>query len=81
MANFSFSSYSLNSIDRNMIILPCHVEKTCLIHNGKDFVKLTITKDMLYHKLGEFAFTRVMKKPPLKSSSKKRKKKVIKKSV
>lgn len=77
MANFSFSSYSWNSIDRNMIILPCHVEKAFLIHNGKDFVKLSITKDMLYHKLGEFVTTKIMKK----NSSKKRKKKVTKKSI
>jgi small subunit ribosomal protein S19 len=76
MVNFSFFFHSLNSPDRNMIILPCHVEKTYSIHNGKDFVKLLITKEMLYHKLGEFAVTRITKK----SLSKKRKKKVTKKS-
>ena len=64
-----------------MTILPCHVEKTYLIHNGKDFIKVSVTKKMLYHKLGEFVTTRVMKKPPAKSFSKKRKKKVAKKSA
>lgn len=28
------------------------------VHNGKDYVPLTITQDMVGHKLGEFAATR-----------------------
>lgn len=29
-----------------------------LIHNGKDYVPVTVTQDMVGHKLGEFAITR-----------------------
>jgi small subunit ribosomal protein S19 len=75
MVNFFLSSRFSNSTDRNMIILPWHVGKIYLIHNGRDFVKLSITKEMLYHKLGEFVTTRTMKKIPSKSFKKKRKKK------
>jgi small subunit ribosomal protein S19 len=61
-----------------MIILPSQIGDIFLIHNGKDFVKLTITKDMVYHKLGEFANTRSTTKISSKKLSKKRKKKIIK---
>lgn len=43
---------------RDMIILPEMIGKTIFVHNGHEFVKLTITKDMLGHRLGEFALTR-----------------------
>ena len=29
-----------------------------LVHNGKDYVPVTVTQDMVGHKLGEFAITR-----------------------
>ena len=29
-----------------------------LVHNGKDYVPVTVTQDMVGHKLGEFAMTR-----------------------
>jgi len=32
-----------------------------LVHNGKQYVPLAITTDMVGHKLGEFANTRVVK--------------------
>ena len=43
---------------RNMIILPEMVGKNISIHNGKEFVKIFITEEMLGHRLGEFALTR-----------------------
>ncbi len=43
---------------RDMIVLPEMVGKTIFVHNGKEFVKVVITKDMLGHRLGEFALTR-----------------------
>ena len=29
-----------------------------MVHNGKDYVPVTVTQDMVGHKLGEFAITR-----------------------
>lgn len=43
---------------RELIILPEMVGKTVLIYNGKTFVKLLITEEMLGHLLGEFSLTR-----------------------
>lgn len=55
----SFFSYnSLNKTNRNLVVLPQHVGETVLVHNGKDFIKLSILKEMISHKLGEFVKTR-----------------------
>lgn len=43
---------------RNMIILPSFVGKTIGVHNGKEFVPVTIQPEMIGHYLGEFALTR-----------------------
>ena len=29
-----------------------------MVHNGKDYIPVTVTQDMVGHKLGEFAITR-----------------------
>lgn len=43
---------------RNMVILPEMVGSTLRIHNGKEFVKIMVTEEMLGHFLGEFTLTR-----------------------
>jgi small subunit ribosomal protein S19 len=43
---------------RRSTILPHFVGSTIEIHNGKKFFNLTITEDMIGHKLGEFSLTR-----------------------
>ena len=43
---------------RNSIIFPTFVGKTVQVHNGKDYTKIIILKEMIGHKLGEFAKTR-----------------------
>lgn len=43
---------------RDMIILPEMVESVVKIHNGKEFVSVTIQPEMIGHYLGEFAQTR-----------------------
>jgi small subunit ribosomal protein S19 len=43
---------------RDMIILPKLVGLTIGIHNGRSFQDLTITHEMIGHRLGEFALTR-----------------------
>ncbi|KAI8941384.1 hypothetical protein NX059_002607 [Plenodomus lindquistii] len=43
---------------RSATILPTFVGFKFQIHNGKNYMDLTITEDMVGHKLGEFAPTR-----------------------
>lgn len=46
---------------RRSVILPQIIGKELLVHNGKTFISLKVTEDMVGHKFGEFASTR--KKP------------------
>ena len=46
---------------RRSTILPIFLNKELLIYNGKVFIPLTVTEEMIGHKYGEFAGTR--KKP------------------
>ena len=43
---------------RKSTIIPDFVGVSFLIYNGKKFIPLTISEDMVGHKLGEFAPTR-----------------------
>lgn len=43
---------------RDMIIIPEMIGKPIRVHNGKEFVMVRITEEMLGHRLGEFAATR-----------------------
>ena len=46
---------------RSSMITPDLVGQTFLVHNGKDFVSVYATENMVGHRLGEFAITRVFK--------------------
>ena len=46
---------------RDCTIVPEFVGSTFLVHNGKSFVKVYCSEDMVGHKLGEFSITRVFK--------------------
>jgi len=46
---------------RDCTIVPDFIGHTFLIHNGRQFPKLFCDRDMVGHKLGEFAPTRVFK--------------------
>ena len=46
---------------RNSTIIPDFVGHSFLIHNGKTFIPITISEEMVGHRLGEFAPTRVFK--------------------
>jgi len=50
--------------DRATHILPDMVGLTLAVHNGKQFVSVYITEDMLWHRLWEFSFTRTFKGHP-----------------
>ena len=43
---------------RRSTIFPDFVGHTIAVHNGKDFIPVYVTEDMVGHKLGEFALTR-----------------------
>ena len=43
---------------RNMVILPKMIGMTIRTYNGKEFVPVMITVEMIGHRLGEFALTR-----------------------
>ena len=43
---------------RRSTIFPDFVGHTIAVHNGRDFIPVYITEDMVGHKLGEFSQTR-----------------------
>jgi small subunit ribosomal protein S19 len=52
---------------RRSTIVPEMVGHTIAVHNGKKFVPVFVTENMVGHKLGEFAPTRVFHGHPAKS--------------
>ncbi len=49
---------SVKTHRRDLVIVPGLIENRIQIYNGKDFIPVDITIEMLGHKLGEFAPTR-----------------------
>ena len=48
----------IKTYSRRSTIFPSFVGHTIAVHNGKDFIPVYITEDMVGHKLGEFSQTR-----------------------
>ena len=48
----------IKTFSRKSTIIPDFVGISFLIYNGKKFIPITISEDMVGHKLGEFAPTR-----------------------
>ncbi len=46
---------------RRSTIFPEFIEHTFAVHNGKEHIPVYVTEDMVGHKLGEFAPTRLYK--------------------
>jgi small subunit ribosomal protein S19 len=44
--------------ERNSMIIPLFVGLTFGVHNGKKFIPVLVTEDMVGHKFGEFSATR-----------------------
>ena len=53
---------SIKTWSRRSTIIPDFIGLTFSIHNGKSFVSVFITENMVGHKLGEFAHTRLFRK-------------------
>ena len=56
---------------RRSTILPEFIGHTLGVHNGKKFIPVYITENMVGHKLGEFSPTRVFKGHAAKSAAEK----------
>ena len=46
---------------RDCTVVPEFIGQTFLVHNGRQFIKLYVTEDMIGHKLGEFSPTRTFR--------------------
>lgn len=57
-ANSSTKKEVIKTWSRRSTIFPDFVGLTFAVHNGKEFVPVYITEDMVGHKLGEFVQTR-----------------------
>lgn len=55
---------------RSSMITPDFVGLTLAVHNGKQFIPVYITENMVGHKLGEFAPTRTFRGHPIKKAEK-----------
>ncbi|MEW5980433.1 MAG: 30S ribosomal protein S19 [Acidobacteriota bacterium] len=59
--NKHFEKKVVKTWSRRSTITPEMVGHTLAVHNGKKFIPVYITENMVGHKLGEFAPTRVFK--------------------
>jgi len=53
----------LRTWSRRSTVIPEMVGHTIAVHNGKKFIPVYVTENMVGHKLGEFSFTRIFKGP------------------
>ena len=51
---------------RRSMIIPDMVGITFLVHNGRKFITVFVTENMVGHRLGEFSPTRLFKNHPVK---------------
>jgi small subunit ribosomal protein S19 len=58
LADLRSGDGSIRTHLRDMIIMPEMVGRTIEIHNGKEFQKVEIQPEAVFHYLGEFALTR-----------------------
>ena len=56
---------------RRSTIVPDFIGHTLAVHNGKKFIPVYVTENMVGHKLGEFSPTRTFKGHVAKSTEKK----------
>ena len=55
-------SRPIKTWSRRSMITPDFVGHTFAVHNGKNFISLFVTENMVGHRLGEFAPTRTFRK-------------------
>ena len=59
--NESCKKEVIKTWSRRSTIFPQFIGLTFAVHNGKEFIPVYVTEDMVGHKLGEFAPTRTFK--------------------
>ena len=59
--NESKKKATVKTWSRGSMISPDFVAHTILVHNGNKFIPVYITENMVGHKLGEFAPTRIFR--------------------
>ncbi|MBV9069484.1 MAG: 30S ribosomal protein S19 [Bryobacterales bacterium] len=59
----------LRTWSRRSTIIPDFIGHTLGVHNGKKFIPVYVTENMVGHKLGEFSPTRVFKGHSVKSAA------------
>ena len=58
LMNASGKKEVIKTWSRRSTIFPEFIGHTFAVHNGKEFIPVYVTEDMVGHKLGEFALTR-----------------------
>lgn len=58
MKKLDTRSINIKTHCRNLIIVPNMIGKTLRVYNGKEFIPVSITSEMIGHYLGEFSHTR-----------------------
>ena len=69
-ATSSGSKKVIKTWSRASMISPDFVGMTFAVHNGKQFIPVYVTENMVGHKLGEFSPTRSFRGHPQKKDSK-----------
>ena len=67
-ANESGSKKVIKTWSRSSLVTPDFIGLTLAVHNGKQFIPVFITENMVGHKLGEFAPTRTYRGHPIKKA-------------
>src|SRR3954470_16651664 len=60
--NAAAGKKAIKTWSRRSMVTPDFVGHTFLVHNGKNFISVFVTENMVGHKLGEFSPTRIFKK-------------------
>ncbi len=67
-ANEAGSKKVIKTWSRGSLVTPDFIGLTLAVHNGKQFIPVFITENMVGHKLGEFAPTRTFRGHPMKKA-------------
>ncbi len=71
LLNRRFEKKVVKTWSRRSTILPEMIGHTIAVHNGKKFIPVYITENMVGHKLGEFSPTRTFKGHGVKAAAEK----------
>lgn len=67
-ANREGNKKPIKTWSRRSMIVPDMVGHTFEVHNGRKFVPVIVSENMVGHRLGEFSATRLFKGHPVKSA-------------